>query len=118
MIDKKELKRKYKETPPHMGIFQIKNLVNGKVFIDCALNLKGKENSFNFQLNAGLHINSELQKDYNTFGADKFIFEIIDTLEPKDEIDFNYREEIKVLKEMWIEKLKPFGEKGYNKKNN
>jgi hypothetical protein len=27
----------------------------------------------------------------------------------------NYKEEVKMLEEIWIEKLQPFGNKGYNK---
>jgi hypothetical protein len=33
ITNKKELKKQYKASPPKMGIFQIKNLTNGKIFI-------------------------------------------------------------------------------------
>ena len=64
MIDKKELKKQYKQTLQPMGIYQIKNLVNGKIFIGSAKNLPGKLNSVKFQLENGSHMNSELQKDF------------------------------------------------------
>ena len=116
MIDKKELKKKYKENLPPMGVYQIKNLVNGKVLIGSSMNLNGKANSFRFQLKAGSHMNSLLQKDYNTLGDENFVFEIVDTLEPKDDPEYDYKEDLKVFEEMWIEKLQPFEEKGYNKR--
>lgn len=116
MIDKKELKKKYKETLPPMGIYQIKNLINGKILIGSSMNLNGKANSFRFQLKMGSHMNSELQKDYNNFGDENFSFEIIDTLEPKEDPAYAYWEELKVFEEMWIEKLQPYDEKGYNKR--
>ena len=53
MIDKKELKKQYKQTLPKMGIYQIRNLVNGKIFVGRSKELAGKFNSSKFQLKAG-----------------------------------------------------------------
>ena len=116
MTDKKELKKQYKQTLPPMGIYRIRNLVNGKIFLGSGLNLNGKSNSFKFQLKSGLHVNSDLQKDYNEFGDDNFIFEIADLLEPNEDLAYDYRDDLKVFLEMWMEKLQPFGEIGYNKR--
>ncbi len=116
MVDKKELKKQYKQTLPPMGVYQIKNLVNGKIFLGSSLNLHGKSNSYKFQLRSGLHVNSELQKDFNQFSEENFIFEIVDLLEPKEDPIYNYGEDLKVFLELWIEKLQPYGETGYNKR--
>ena len=116
MLNKKELKKKYKQTLTPMGIFQIKNLVNGKVFIECGKNLPGNLNSSKFQLKMGSHMNQELQKDYNQLGEEKFSFEIIDRLEPKEDLSYNYSEDLKVLEEMWLEKIQPYDERGYHKR--
>ena len=104
MLDKKEIKKRYKETLPPMGIYQIKNSANGKILIGNSKNLTGKSNSYKFQLNLGSHINKELQKDYNKYGDENFSFEVLDYLE--------------ALEELWIDKLQPFNEKGYNKQKN
>ncbi|NCQ16870.1 MAG: LuxR family transcriptional regulator [Ignavibacteria bacterium CG_4_8_14_3_um_filter_37_9] len=116
MIDKKELKKQYKQSLPRMGIYRIKNVVNGKIFLGSSLNLHGKSNSFKFQLKSGLHVNSELQRDFNQFGEENFVFEIVDTLEPKEDISYNYSDDLKVFLEMWMENLQPYGELGYNKR--
>ncbi len=113
--NKKELKKKYKETLPPMGIYQIKNLINGKIYVSSGKNLNGKSNSWKFQLNSGTHFNRELQSDFNKYGEDNFVFEIIDHLDPKEDLNYDYTEDLKILEEMWIEKLQPFGDKGYNK---
>jgi hypothetical protein len=113
MIDKKELKKKYKETALPMGIFRIKNMVNDKIFIGSSKNLKGKLNSIRFQLEQGVYLNKDLQKDFNSFGSENFSFEAIDFLEPKENSD--YTKELAVLEQMWLEKLQPFGDRGYNK---
>lgn len=115
MIDKRELKRKYKETLPTMGVYQIRNLTDGKIFIGCGKNLNGKSNSFRFQLNSGLHINQQLQSDYTQLGENNFVFEILDKLEPKEDMNYDYTKDLELLEELWIEKLQPFGNKGYNK---
>lgn len=60
MTDKKELKKKYKQTLPPMGIYQVRNIVNGKILVGSTSNINGKNNSFRFQLGAGTHMNSEL----------------------------------------------------------
>ena len=115
-MDKKELKKQYKQTLTPMGIFQIKNLANDKIFIGSSTNIKGKLNSIKFQLELGSYINKELQNDFNQFGEKHFLFEILDLLEPKQEPGYDYTEDLKTLEEMWLEKLQPFNNKGYNKK--
>jgi len=115
MIDKKELKNRYKQTLPPMGIYQIKNTVTGKVFVGSSLNLHAKSNSYRFQLKSGTHVNAELQKDFNQYGDENFVFEILDTLEPKEDPAYDYRDDLKVFEEMWMEKLQPYDDKGYNK---
>ena len=43
-MDKKEIKKQYKETVQPMGIFQIKNMQSGKLFIGSAMNIHGRIN--------------------------------------------------------------------------
>jgi hypothetical protein len=116
MTERKELIRKYKQTPLPMGIFQIKNLANGKIFIGTSKNLPGKLNSCRFQLINGSHPNRELQKDYAMYGESGFSFEILDRLEPKDDPLYSYDDDLKTLEGLWLDRLGPYGEKGYNRK--
>ena len=114
MIDKKELKRQYKESLPPMGIFQFKNNESGKIFVGSSPNLPGKKNSIEFQLKMGSHMNKELQEDYKLLGPDKFIFEILDHLEPKEGVDYDYTEDLSALLELWIDKLETDNKNCYN----
>ena len=114
MINKRDLVRQYKQNPPEMGIFKITNTTNGKMFIGKAKNVKGILNSNKFQLKMGSHFIRELQEDYNKSGEDSFLFEQIDSLEPKDDINYDYTEDLETLENMWLDKLKPYGENGYN----
>jgi len=117
-MNKRKLKIQYKQSLRPMGIFQVKNLSNGKIFIDSGLNLQGKINGCKFQLALGSHINKELQKDFNKTGVANFSYKIVDILEPKEEIKNNDADDLKMLEKIWIEKLQPFGDKGYNKPKN
>jgi len=114
MNSRKELIRLYKERKKPAGIFQIKNNANGKVFLGSSLNLEGPLNSHRFMLTIGSHRNKNLQKDWNLYGADQFVFEILEIVEVKDDPDFNMNDELTLLEEIWLEKLRPFGDKGYN----
>ena len=116
MIDKKEIKRKYKQTPTPMGVFQIRNLVNGKIFVGSSMNLPGRKNRFELEFTLGVTMDHVLQNEFKEYGRDKFTFEVIDNLEPKEDPAYDYKEDLNTLEELWIEKLQPFGEKGYNKK--
>jgi group I intron endonuclease len=114
MDRKKEIIRKYKERKVSAGIFQIKNTANGKVFLGSSLDLNGPLNGHKFKLSTGIHRNESLQKEWNQFGADKFVFEILEEVKIKDDPNFNLDDELTLLEQIWLEKLNPFGERGYN----
>lgn len=111
---KNELKREYKEKRKQMGVYRIANLANGKVLVGCSRNLDSLFNRFRFELKRGCHRNQELQYDWNHFGPELFRFEIVELLKDDGQ---NFSDLLQKLKEMearWLEKLKPYHEKGYN----
>lgn len=118
MTDRKQLRREYKDTIQPMGVFQIRNLINGKIFIGSSLNLRAVKNRFEFQPDIGWHISSDLKNDFMKYGNDNFILEVIDELEPGNDPSVDYRDDLAELEQIWIDKLQPFGEKGYNKRKN
>ncbi len=115
-MDKKALKKQYKETLQSMGVFKIQNKVNGKILIVSSNNITGRINREKFQLDMSSHQNTDLQKDYKEFGKDSFVFEIVDQLKPKEDPAYNYTDDLAVLEAMWLDKLQPYGDKGYNEK--
>jgi group I intron endonuclease len=112
---RRESIRAYKERVKPAGIFQVKNTVNGKVLLGSSLNLEGPLNSHKFMLTIGRHRNEELQKEWNEFGAEKFVFEILEVVKVSTEPGFDINDELALLEEIWLEKLQPFGERGYNR---
>lgn len=112
---KKALLREYKETPLPMGVFQIKNNVNGKLLLLKALNLPGIINRHQLELRRGMHRNRQLQQDWNQYGESAFSFDILATLKPEEFLPEYYPTAVNDLFEAWLEKLQPFDEAGYNK---
>ena len=112
---KKELKREYKLNHRPMGVYQIRNVANDKILIGSTLNLPGLFNRDRLQLNTGSHPNASLQSEWKEFGSDSFAFEILDELSATEGPAHDYRPDLAFLEELWIEKLQPYGERGYNK---
>ncbi len=106
LASKKELKQMYKEMKTPMGIFMIKNLKTGRFLLHATADIKSMINRDRFQLKAGSHRFRQLQQDWNEYGEDAFVFEVLEQLE-YDEKDENkdYSEELEILKMIWLERL-------------
>lgn len=115
MSSRKDLIRAYKGHVAPMGVFRVTNAVNGKILIGSSKSLDTKFNSILFQLRIGRFPNPALQADFETCGEGAFLYEIVDTLEPKEDPLYNYDDDLKTLEELWLDKLRPYGEKGYNR---
>ncbi|NPC69224.1 GIY-YIG nuclease family protein [Corallococcus exiguus] len=110
-----ERKRAYKEAEVPMGIYAIRCHANGKLFVGHALNLSAMFNRIRFEFAQRIHRVPELQADWERHGEAAFSFEVLDKLPPREEPGGPPPvEELKVLEEMWLERLKPYGDAGYN----
>jgi hypothetical protein len=116
LMNKKELKQAYKQKSLPMGVFLIRNVDNDKVLLVSSANIEGAINRHKFQLSKGLHPNARLQQDWNELGSQKFEFEILDQIVPRTEPGADHKADLNSLTELWLEKLQPFGERGYNEK--
>lgn len=114
MDRKKELKEQYKQMKTEAGVYQIRNTKNQKVLVEATSNLKTMNGKL-MQLRTGSHKNDQLQEEWEQFGEETFVFEVLEVLEEKEEGFFDKKEELKKLEAKWLEKLKPYGERGYNK---
>jgi group I intron endonuclease len=118
IMDKHQLKLEYKNRSPKMGIYQIRNKVNGKIFVGSALNLDGIVNRYEFAARFDWRWNGNpiLQQDMDEYGPENFCIEIVDQLTPKEDPSYNYSEDLKTLEELWLERLQPYEGRGYNKR--
>lgn len=110
---RKELLEEFKKIKIYMGVTKITNTANGKIYIASYPNLKNKWLNIQGQLEMGRHPNLELQKDWKELGANAFAFEILEEKEDEDVTDMKW--ELRQMEKPWLEKLQPYGERGYNR---
>lgn len=115
---KKELVRAYKAKVEsedlESGVYQIKNLEDGKIYIGSSRNIN-KLNGLSFQLNMGTFLNKSLQSDWNRLGEEKFLIEVLESFVEGENPNVTNKK-IRELEKSWKEKLQPYGDKGYHKK--
>lgn len=63
------------------GIYQIRNLNNGRIYIGSAKEFKSRLTCHTKTLRKGTHHNKFLQNDWNKCGEDSFIFEVLEVVE-------------------------------------
>jgi len=119
MVDKKELKRQYKESRRPMGVYRILNKENGKSLVASSVNLPATFNKIRMQLKTMTFLqHPQVQSDWNELGADAFELEVLEELEPlADSPAWDPAEDLQALEELWIEKLDPYDERGYNRRS-
>lgn len=81
---------------PTCGIYRIRCLGNGKVYIGQALDIRHRWTEHRRLLERGKHHSFHLQRAWDKYGADAFVFEVLEEL-PGDPVLLNEREEY------WIE---------------
>lgn len=105
MKTKKELKEEYKQMRFPMGVFQIKNISNNKVLIDNSVDMESKWNRHKMELKFGNHRNKNLQTDWNKYGEENFVFEVLSEFKKNEKENIDYNEELNTLQDMIIEEL-------------
>lgn len=113
-MDRKALIREYKASRRPMGVFQVRNTLTGKVYLGATADLPAMLNRQRAQLQMGAHPNRLLQADWRGHGAAAFAFEVLDTLTPADQPDYDPAADLRTLEAMWMAKVAPFGDHGYH----
>ena len=81
------------------GIYQIRNLVNGKIYIGSAVLLIRREKDHFRQLKKDQHPNRKLQRAWNKHGEQNFLFEIVEEVQE--------RENLIETEQFYLEALRP-----------
>lgn len=90
------------------GIYQIKNLINDKVYVGSSANINKRWGQHIALLNSNKHNNEHLQRAWNKCGKENFSFSILEKVEKEDNIFIKEKD--------WIIKLDSIDPtKGYNK---
>ncbi len=95
------------QDPTTSGIYAIRCLVNGKVYIGSAVSFRARWKRHRNDLKNGSHDNRHLQNACDKHGFDQFAFEILQLVPEKTDL-------IRVEQE-WLDRIRPFdNEVGYN----
>lgn len=116
MDRRKELKLQYKQNPPPMGVYQIRNQANGKIWVTSTMNLNGAVNRYPSQFTFSSFKIKDLKDDWNQYGPDAFTLEILETIDPNEYPESDWPAAVAMLEEVWLEKLQPYEDEGYNKR--
>jgi group I intron endonuclease len=90
----------------NVGIYAIRNVINNKRYIGSSSYLNKRYYDHKRRLKNKIHFNSVLQKAWNKYGEQNFVYEILENCDKSILLD---------REEHWIEKLKSHvSENGYN----
>src|SRR5579875_2313450 len=93
------------DIPASSGIYRIVCQPTGKYYVGSAKNLRQRQRDHFSALRSNTHINAKLQHAWNKYGAESFIFDVIELVLP---ISLTAREQY------WLDTLQPCDEKGFN----
>lgn len=99
------LRRSCAERAKRAGTFRVRNAADGRVMLGSALDLRAPLNRVKFELDQGLCWNQELSRDLETFGRESFAIEVLETVESRDDPDFDPKEELEALEQRYLATL-------------
>lgn len=104
--ERKRLAQNMAEAKVVGAIYAVKNTQNGKVLVDATAELQGTINRFNFLKQMNDPFSMKLRNDFMKVGQEAFVLEVLETIDKKPEQTLGeFKEELKLLKEMWLEKF-------------
>jgi len=112
-VDRKALIREYRETPRTAGVYRVTHAPSGRTLVGSSPDVPAMLNRIKAQLRMGAHRNARLQKDWNDGDPGDFVFEIVDTLSPRDDPAYDPSADLRELAALWVERLARPGDEAY-----
>lgn len=112
-MDRKALRREYKESARPAGVFAVRNKADGVVLVGVSSDLPSMFNRQRFQLDMHAHPDKRLQADWERLGPEAFSFEVLDRIEATDEPQSDLRRDLRTLLDLWLTKLTDEGQDMY-----
>jgi group I intron endonuclease len=88
-----------------IGIYQIRNIKNNKVYIGSSIDIEKRWRSHRSNLDRNEHHSQKLQGDWNKYGDEYFIFEILEEIK-EENIELS-RHELYVIEQKYLDRYKP-----------
>jgi hypothetical protein len=105
VVDRKEIIRKYKETPRPAGVYRVRHAHSGRTLLGSSRDAPAMLNRIRAQLEMKGHPSRSLQADWESDGPDAFTFEVVDLLPPRDDPAYDPSDDLRMLESLWREKL-------------
>lgn len=99
---RKAMTNAYRQTATRKGVYQIRNVRSGRVFVGASADLRVYMNRHLLQLRFGSHRSRDLQRDWNVQGEADFVFEVLEELKEPEGIQSDYRDDLRALEEKWL----------------
>ncbi len=104
-MDRKEARRKYKETARPAGVYRVLRKLSGRALLGASPDAPAMLNRIQAQLRMRSHPNRQLQADWASDGPEGFSFEVLDLLPPLDSPGQDPSDDLDTLVELWRDKL-------------
>jgi hypothetical protein len=104
-MKRKDLIRQYKETPRQAGVYRVRHEPSGRTLLGSSPDVQARLNRVRAELRMGRHPIPVLQRDWDADGPRAFSFEILDASADEERSDRERAGELRVLQELWEEKL-------------
>lgn len=91
-------------------VYQIRNIVNNKSYIGSTINKYRRKKNHWHRLRKGIHPNKNLQKEWIEYGADNFVFEVL------EDVGKVTTEKLRTCEQKYLDKV--FGVNCYNVSSN
>jgi hypothetical protein len=97
--------RAYREAVRPMGVWRVRSTVSGHGVMGTSRDLPSMLNRQRAQLSGGAHPDKALQEEWDRRGTDAFVFEVLDTLKPRDDPGYDPTGDLEELARIWRERL-------------
>ena len=104
-MDRKEIIRRYKETPRPAGVYRVIHRPSGRTLLGTSTDAPAMLNRIRAQLAMDSHPNKQLQRDWGFDGQEAFAFEVLDLLPAPDNPGEDINDDLETLHQLWLEKL-------------
>lgn len=111
---RRERVRACKDAFPPMGVYAVRNLVNGRVLVGASRNVDSALQRLQFELRMRGCRNVDLMADWLAHGPGQFTFEVLARVKPPDDPAFDAEAELEDLLQVWQFELGCRGPQGYN----
>ena len=105
---KRQARAAYKERVVMGGVYAVTNTVTGRRLVEATQSLAASRNRFDFAQTTGLPITPRLREDWDEYGPDSFVFDVLEELKRGEtQTPRDFANDLKLLKELWLERGNP-----------